>query len=68
MKKSPRATLHTLIGEREKAEKRKLYGNPKAEKDFSEASKKVDEFLKLHPELEEEVDVIEEHFMKKLYN
>ena len=63
----PRGKLHTLIGNREKAEKRMNMDNPKAEKDYLKHKNEVEEFLKEHPELESEVETIENYFSKQLY-
>lgn len=65
--KNSRTTLHKLIGEREKAEKRMNDGNIKAEEDYLTSKKEVEDFLKEHPELKTEVEKIENHFIKKLY-
>lgn len=65
---TPRGTLHTLIGQREKADKRFSMGNPNAETDYLLYKKKVEDFLKEHPELESEVETIEDHFLKQLYD
>lgn len=67
-KESPRYTLHRLIGARERAEKRANFGNPKAQAELPDYEKAVDDFLKLHPELESEVETIEDHFFKLLYS
>ncbi len=64
---SPRARLHTLIGQREKAEKRWLNGNPNAEKDYLQYKKEVESLLAEHPELESAVETVEDYFFKELY-
>ncbi len=64
---SPRFTLHHLIGERERAEKGANMGNPKRAADHERYKKEVDDFLQLHPELKGEVEKIEDHFYKELY-
>lgn len=68
METFPRAKLHTLIGNRERAEKRMNMGNSKAEKDYLKHKNEVEEFLKKHPELEKEVEKVEDHFFKILHS
>jgi len=64
---NPRIELHTLIGQRERAEKRWNMGNPNAEKDYLLYKKQVEDLLKKHPELENAAETVEDHFIKKLY-
>ncbi|MFZ4631810.1 MAG: hypothetical protein ACOYL8_01215 [Patescibacteria group bacterium] len=59
--------LHTLIGKREKAWKRASFGNTKAEEEHRVYEKEVQELLKANPELESQVDIVEEHFLNQLY-
>ncbi len=65
---SPRYELHRLIGMREKANKRMSMGNPNAQVDFDEAEKALKELLQKNPELESEVEKVEDHFEKRLYS
>ena len=65
---TPRTELHRLIGIRERAEKSISNGNPNKQKDYDEAEKDVKELLLQHPELEVEVETVEEHFIKLLYS
>lgn len=65
---SPRSRLHTLIGQRERAEKRWTMGNPNAEKDYLRYKKEVEDLLGEHPELESQVEIVEDHFLKQLYD
>jgi|GEM_PF-5854929 len=64
---SPRSKLHNLIGQRERAEKRWNMGNSKGEVDYQKYKKEVEDLLLEHPELESEVETVEDHFMKLLY-
>lgn len=68
MSDSPRTQLHTLIGQREGSEKRWNNGNPNAETDYLKYKKEVEELLKKNPELQSEVETIEDHFFKQLYS
>ena len=66
---SPRSKLHTLIGLREKAEKRfNMMGNPKAEMEYLQYKKEVEDLLKEHSELESAVETVEDYFLKQLYS
>jgi|AntRauTorcE11897_2_1112592.scaffolds.fasta_scaffold130698_2 predicted nuclease with TOPRIM domain len=64
---NPRSELHTLIGKRERMEKRVNMGNSSAEKKFIQYKKEVEDFLEKHPELKDQVEIIEDHFFKQLY-
>lgn len=65
--KNPRHILHKLIGDREKCEKRADFGSSKAQDELPKFQQAVKDFLKVHPELDSEVEKIEEHFFKILY-
>jgi hypothetical protein len=65
---SPRSRLHTLIGQRERAEKRWTMGNPNAEKDYLQYKKEIEDLLREYPELESQVEIIEDYFLKQLYD
>jgi thiamine kinase-like enzyme len=63
-----RGELHTLIGLRERLEKRNSFmPNPETERKLKKAEEEVEEFLEKHPELKDQVETIEDHFTKKLY-
>ncbi|OQA37923.1 MAG: hypothetical protein BWY51_00992 [Parcubacteria group bacterium ADurb.Bin316] len=65
---SLRSQLHTLIGNRERAEKRWTFTfNSEAEGLYKKAKKDVEDFLKEHPEMKPFVETVEDHFYKILY-
>ncbi|MDD2680987.1 MAG: hypothetical protein PHE20_02660 [Patescibacteria group bacterium] len=43
-------------------------GNPNAEKDYLRYKKEVEDLLGEHPELESQVEIVEDHFLKQLYD
>ena len=67
--KSLRGQLHTLIGNRARAEKKDYMrpGIPHFEKALTDAKEEVEKFLKEHPELMDEVAIFEDYFLKKFY-
>jgi len=64
-----RGKLHTLVGKVMKLEKRmEMRGNPEwMVEEYEEAEMELKKFLQKHPSMNDYLDEVENHFIKKLY-
>ena len=65
---TPRSLLHKFMKEQMGAEKLSTMGNPNsADKKAEKYSKLVKELITKYPDLEDQVEIVEDHMLKKFY-
>ena len=64
-----RQQLHTLVGDAMRLGKRAdMTGAPHHEAAYEEAERKLNSFLRNNPSMNEYLETVENHFIKKLYS